>query len=134
MGVFIRFVVSPEQAKRDFERGFSYRGYQVFDTYESAAESDFVEYYGCSEDDIAPMCDARTGENIGYGFTLPGLCGFDYTYSDDIAAEARQHNSMNYAADSYDYVAIFEGEYIEEADGADGDVFRAKRLVTVVNL
>lgn len=140
MGVFIRFVSSPEQAVRDFERGYSYRCYEVYETRESALKSDFVEHHGGDIDDIEGMCDMHTSEFIGYGFRLAGLCGFDYSsrgdtdeYLDDVIADAREHDTLNYRASDFKYIAIYDGEYIEMADGGDGDVFRPKRLVTVIS-
>jgi hypothetical protein len=135
MGTFIRFVEDQKQAVADFDRGYSLRAYEVFSTVCEALQSDFVQNYGVSEDDIVPI------DGIGFGFRLRGLCGFDYGhYGDtdeflgDTIAAARSHASDNYDAFDYSFVAIFEGEYLEEADGGDGDVFRATRLVTVVKL
>lgn len=127
---FIRFVSSPEHAQSDFERGYSFRLYQFFQSHDEAASSDLVEFYGVDADTIVAF--ERNGETV-YGFALDGLCGFGPYYAVEDAEEDARHRS-GYNGMEYDFAAIYTGAYIGEADAQDGDVFQASELVKVVVL
>lgn len=130
---FIRFASTEEQLRRDLERGYSYRLYAVYSSAEAARESDLVEYYDVDPDSIVPMTDYDTGESIGYGFALDGLCGFGpFATAEEAEAEARERGGYNGV--SYEVAGIFTGEYLVEADASDGQVFRAAELISVVTL
>lgn len=121
MAEFIRFirggslVEAIANAQADLERGYSFRCYQFFESREDAEDSDFVQFYGVDADTITEI-DGQ------FAFALPGLCG----YEDD------ERDLSDYAySETYNFVARFQGRYIERADADDGDVFRPSRLIGV---
>lgn len=122
MAQFIRFMrgETMEQAisnaQADLARGYSFAGYQCYETEDDALESDEVLYYGVDADTITEMPEG------GYGFALDGLCG----YEDD----GREITDYPYA-DGYAFVARYEGRYVGQTDAEDGDVFRASALLSV---
>lgn len=119
MASFARYTASEEWAKLDLARGYSFREYQFFDSLDEARESDLVEYYGVDAETIAELI--HPDGSVQYGFALDGLCGFRVDEDDEIPS---------YAA-SAGWLAMYEGTYVGEADGGDGDIFIPHRLLSV---
>lgn len=144
MAYFIRYIGEEADAQSDLERGHSFVEYAFFTSREAAVESDYVQFFNPDLADDIVAFEVRPGSGISianggattvYGFATRGLCGFQIEAESDeeaIAVVARgEHPS--YAA-ATDYIAIYEGRLIGQADGGDGDMFTATRLIAVRNL
>jgi hypothetical protein len=136
MATFIRLVIGETleearaYAQADLDRGHSFAGYAGYPTEEAARESDEVEFYDVDPDSIAQHADGS------WGFALEGLCGFAVDLTEDgyptIADALADGITQNYETrGGYQFVALYEGSYLGQADGADGDLFRPAALLSV---
>jgi hypothetical protein len=122
MATFIRFmrgeslVEATAHAQADLARGFSYAGYADYPTEAAALASDLVEYNGVDPETICRH------ENGSWGFRLDGLCGYEHDREDIL--------DYPYSANA-DFYALYEGEYVGQADQGDGDLFRPTALLGV---
>ncbi len=119
---FVRFVANAAQARRDLRRGYSFSSYAFFPTKAEARE--FWHDLGVSEPALG-----RCRE--GWGLKLDGLCGFGPFESVE-EAEAFARDRQGYNDVEYPAAAVYAGRWLSQADGGDGDVFRADRLVKVI--
>lgn len=110
---FIRFTTN---AQADLERGYSFAGYQLFDSREKAV-AEFVELHGDDEDLIAQ--DNVTGM---WGRRLSGLCGFGPFASAEEAVASVNSYRGNYNGTH----AIFRGieSWNPDVDGSDDEGVR----------
>lgn len=116
---FIRFAPSSEYLQCDLERGYSFSGYQFFQTREDAEE-----YF--EDEDPEQIAEHSDGT---FGLALDGLCGFG-PYESVEEAEAAIADRGGYGL--YDVAGIFTGKYAGQPDDSDGDLFVPKILVKVV--
>ncbi len=121
---FVRYVLSPAQARRDLRRAYSFSGYAFFPTKREARE--YWQDLG-----VADPALARCRE--GWGLRLDGLCGFGpfetVEEAEEFARSSRGYNDVEYPA-----AAVYSGRWLCQADGGDGEVFRPDRLVKVIQL
>lgn len=125
MRYFVRYINEPEHARYDLERGYSFYGYQLYDSYEKALESDMIEYQGFSEDDIATICINNVTK---YGFRLAGLSGFGDFETREEAKESIE------AFGSFSFAAIFSGSYSTNDPDSVGCLFRPSRVIEIVEV
>jgi len=122
MATFIRFMRGDtladalSNAQADLDRGYSFAGYASYDTAERAHASDEVQYHGVDADTITQHADGS------WGFALEGLCGYEHT--------AESISDYPYSA-NFNFYALYEGEYLGNADQGDGAVFRPICLISV---
>lgn len=110
---FIRFTTN---AQADLERGYSFAGYQLFDSREEAV-AEFVELHGDDEELIAQ--DNVTGM---WGRRLSGLCGFGpFATAEEAAA-----NVDGFRGNYNGAHAIFQGveSWNPDIDGSDDEGVR----------
>lgn len=107
---FVRFTTNPQA---DFERGFSFAGYQLFAA-RSRAVAEFVELHGDDVELIAQ--DNVTGM---WGRRLSGLCGFGPFDTAAAAETAVESLRGNYTGQH----AIFAGveSWNPDIDGYDDE-------------
>lgn len=127
---FIRFGLNKEALHKDYERGYSFEGYCLFDSLRDAIDN----FYGEETDteEVADEFGQDNGEYAGqWGRELSGLCGFGpYESIEEAEIDARERGGYNGV--EWPVVGIFTGSYA--GDCGDGDVFRASELVKVVEL
>lgn len=110
---FVRFTNNPEL---DAERGYSFAGYQLFDTRDEAI-AEFVNLHGEDEELIAQ-------DNITkrWGRRLSGLCGFGPFETLDEANEF----IVGFDGDYSGPVSVFKGQesFDPNIDGCDDEGIR----------
>lgn len=125
MSYFVRYIHEEEHAQYDLERGYSFYGYQLYDSYEKALDSDMIAYHGFSEGAIAPIC--INGETK-YGFRLEGLSGFGSFETIEEAKESIE------AFGSFSFAAIFSGSYRTNDPDSVGCLFKPDRVIEIVEV
>lgn len=122
---FVRFVLSPPQARRDLRRGYSFSGY-IF--HKSLAEA--MDFWS----DFRPVDRSDFGRcDQGWGLKLDGLCGFGpfetIEEAEEVASENRGYGD---GTGYWPMAAIYIGTYVGQADGGDGDMFRPSKLIKII--
>lgn len=124
MQYFTRFISTPDQAEADLNRGHSFYGYTLYSSYESAIDSDAIEFGWFTEDDIASI---EIDGIEKFGFALAGLSGFG---GFDTIEEAQARAAEGFGV--LQHVVIFEGSYIDADPDGVGVLFRPIRIMEVI--
>lgn len=125
---FIRYIHSPRHASYDLKRGFSVSNYAFFDTKREALNSSMID---AGFDPATLQCFQIAGRRR-WAFALPGLCGFG-PFETAEEAQERAKDTHGYGCQDFEYVAIYTGKYVGQADG-DGDCFKPTALVKIIKL
>lgn len=123
---FIRFVDSRSHAECDLKRGYSFSQYALF-----ATRNEAVEFWSDQLQRDVEASEIGYQRGAGYGLRLAGLCGFGPFESIEEAREFAQ-NRRGYNGVRWPCAAIFVGQYLGQADGGDGDMFRVAELVEII--